>query len=430
MTLLGIEYGYLEVEPHAAQQRRSDREVILLLHGAGGNKHEWTFPAWRGLNIDHQHDPADRHSNGNLTPPLLPLPQFSLSDDRAVRCWRSILLALGHTIVNYTQEEPDEPIDIALTQFENRIVPFIRDEVLTGNLAGKRVVVLAHSRGGILARYYLANHPQDGSAWIRSVITLSSPHSGSDAPNAARRIRDELFLLAVPLFAADPVVLLLALLARLGIDVEPTDAQAQLVPGDPLFALLSQPADTPNIEFHTFAGSSVRVSRLYIWNWWPGSWVPRWDFPNPIPHFDWTLFPTEIDPISPMLDRVPDAAVFAEQREGQGDLCVTVDSARLPGVPHRSLPINHGEALFDETLFAEVADLLGTPLGNTFAEECTTGWIGNVRTRELHDPSRKTAQCQLDEIIHRWPFSLPDDAFDAGYDGCAYCMPQDHHPER
>jgi hypothetical protein len=25
------------------------------------------------------------------------------------------------------------------------------------------------------------------------------------------------------------------------------------------------------------------------------------------------------------------------------------------------------------------------------------------------------------------PFSTSEDAFAEGYDGCAYCMPQDHH---
>ena len=91
--------------------------------------------------------------------------------------------------------------------------------------------------------------------------------------------------------------------------------------------------------------------------------------------------------------------------------------------------MNHGEALFDETLFAEVTALLGTPLGDTIAETCVMGWVGNSRTLELHDLSRETSQCQLDEIVNRWPFSLPEEAFRAGYDGCAYCMPEDHHPE-
>ena len=128
-----------------------------------------------------------------------------------------------------------------------------------------------------------------------------------------------------------------------------------------------------------------------------------------------------------MLDQIPDFAVFPEQRQGQGDIAVTVNSARLPGVPHRSLPIHHGQAFFDDDLFAHVANILGTPLGSLEVEECMQGFIGNRRSRELHDPTRETRQCQLDEIIDRWPFSSLEAAFADGYDGCAYCMPEHHH---
>ena len=434
MTLLGVEHGYLEVEPHAPEERRSDREVILLLHGTGGNKQEWSFPSWRGHNYDNERPPRNRHSDNNLTPPWNFLPDFSFSDRKEVRCWRSILLALGHTIIYYSQDHPDRRIDDeegALPQFEDQIVPFIRNEVLTGGLAGKRVVIIGHSRGGILTRLYLARHPDTASAWIRRVITLCSPHGATNAPIAKRMLRDEVLrLFGLPAWLLNAVLALLAPLPLIGpLDVDPTPAQAQLLPGDPLFDQLSQPGDTPDIEFHTFGGTSVTLSRVYSWNWTWESFFPHWDLPNPLPLYDWTKFPTEVWSASPLLDQIPDDAVPAEVREGQGDIAVTIESARLPGVPHQSLPLNHGEALFDETLFAQVADILRTPLGNIAAEECTSGWIGNLRTRELHDPSRERPNCQLDEIVHRWPFSSPDEAFAAGYDGCAYCMPEHHHPE-
>jgi pimeloyl-ACP methyl ester carboxylesterase len=433
MTLLGAEFGFLEVEPHAPEDRRPDRDVILLLHGTGGNKFEWSFPAWRGWNYDHENDPENRHSDNHVSPPWNLLPRFSLSDKRDIRCWRTVLLALGHTIIYYSQDGEDDAIEVARDQFEDLIVPFIRDNVLTGALAGKKVVVIGHSRGGILTRLYLARHAEEASDWVQRVITLNSPHHGTDAPNATRRLRDEIqvlaLLLGLSLGAPFSVNLLLGLIIRFGFDVDPTDAQAQLVPGDALFAQLSLPADTPDIAFHTFGGSSVTVTRVYAWYFTPGSFVPRWTFPNPVPHWDWTLFPVEIAPISPMLDAIPDAAVFAEQRQGEGDVAVTIASAQLPGVPHRTLPIHHGEAFWDEPLFAEVADILGTPLGNTVADECQMGFVGNRRTLELHDLSRERRNCQIAEILAPWPFERPQDAFDEGYDGCAYCMPEEHHSE-
>ena len=205
MTTLGEEFGFLEVEPHVPEERRPDRDVVLVLHGTGGNKQEWTFPAWRGHNYDLGR-PADRHSNNHLTPPLDVFPpDVSLSDKKNVRCWRSVLLALGHTIIHYSQDRPDHRIEHAITQFETHIVPFIRDEVLTGPLASKRVTIIGHSRGGILARHYLSRHPE-GEEWIQRVITLCSPHGATNAPLVGRRIRAELELLLLPLLTTDPAL--------------------------------------------------------------------------------------------------------------------------------------------------------------------------------------------------------------------------------
>lgn len=109
MTLLGAAYGYLEVEPHIPEERRADREVILLLHGTGGNKQEWSFPIWRSLNYAHDSTPSYRHSDNHLIPPWNLLPDFSLSDRKRVRCWTSILRALGHTVIYYSQDGPHSP---------------------------------------------------------------------------------------------------------------------------------------------------------------------------------------------------------------------------------------------------------------------------------------------------------------------------------
>jgi hypothetical protein len=122
---------------------------------------------------------------------------------------------------------------------------------------------------------------------------------------------------------------------------------------------LSQPADTPDTDFYTFGGSSVTVTRVYAWYCKPGSVVPRWTPPNRARHWDSTLFPVEIEPISPMQDAILDAAVFAEQRKGEEDACVTIASSQLPGVPHQTLPIHHGEAFFDEPMFGAVATFSG-----------------------------------------------------------------------
>jgi pimeloyl-ACP methyl ester carboxylesterase len=423
VTLLDAEHGFLEVEPHDPAERRSDREVVVLLHGLGGNKADWSFPAWRSYHWDFDGVPADRESDNHLYPPVNPwdlLPEFSLSDLRdGVRCWTGVLTSLGHTVVSYSQDGPQQRVDVPLEQFEDRIVPFLRDEVLTGALAGKRVVLLCHSRGGILARAYLRRNP-DASEWISRVITLCSPHQGTLAPNAKQRLVDA--ATALGLFPFRPLV---SAITRITGWLDESAGAQQLLPDDPIFADLALPAELPDIDFATFGGTSVRYTRVYSWHFTPDSYVPNLgDFPDI--RFDWTLLPVEIPVVSPAMECLPDPVVDDEQDEGEGDGLVADDRARLPDAPHRSLPINHAEALWDEGLFAEVAALLGTPLNGDETVECVRGFVGNQRSREVHDPSRKRRNCQLDEIVEPWPFKRAEEAFDAGYDGCAYCMPEHH----
>ena len=77
---------------------------------------------------------------------------------------------LGHTVIAYSQDGKNDVAEVPLQQLEELIIPYIRETVLQGPLAGKKVTVIAHSRGGILIRYYLARNPEAASEWIERVI--------------------------------------------------------------------------------------------------------------------------------------------------------------------------------------------------------------------------------------------------------------------
>lgn len=372
MTLLGAEHGFLEVEPHDPRDRRADREVVLLVHGLGGSKDDWRFPVTRDLHYDLLRPPPDRHDDNHLTPPLSPLdhlPEFGLSPKRSdVRCWTGVLKALGHTVVNYSQDGRQSTVDVPLAQFEQRIVPFLRAQVLTDRLAGKRVVVLCHSRGGILIRAYLHRHPDEGSAWIGRVITLCSPHQGTRAPRAKQRLADAAAVIGGGIgLGATP--LLLDLVARVTGFLGESAGANQLVPGSPVFDDLATPADVADVDVRTIAGTSVRYGRIYAFFYTPDSYLPNWsDFPDI--RFDWTKFPVELPLASPLLDALPDALVDEEQDGGKGDGLVADSKARMAGAPHESFRVNHAQALWDEQLFARVAGLLGTPLSGAGRVDC------------------------------------------------------------
>lgn len=422
MTGLGPEFGFLQVSPAAPADRRGDREVVLLLHGLGGSIFDWRYPQWRGLHYEHR-TPRDRHSDNNLSPPpSLPFRDISTADMRDdIRCWAGVLRGLGHTVINYSQDGNQDRVEVPLAQLEDKIVPHIRQQILRGNLANKRVTVIGHSRGGILIRRYLGEHLIDAPDWIGTVITIASPHGGTNAPLAKGRIGDIVNALALPdlpLGLPNPNSLIRMVTDRIFDWYDVTPGAQQLLPDDPMFLTLPMPVDTPSIRFFTFGGSSVRFSGLYYWRYDRSSYLPG-GFPDL--RFDWTESASEIPFISPLLDSVPDGLLFEEQVEGRGDSCVTVESSRLAGAVHETLAFNHAEALWDESLFERVGAILGTPAQNLTTEGCGVGILANASTRQFHDTTQENGNCQLREIRRIEYFDTAAEARTAGYDGCFWC---------
>lgn len=65
------------------------------------------------------------------------------------------------------------------------------------------------------------------------------------------------------------------------------------------------------------------------------------------------------------------------------------------------------------------------------AEMAATGelyderYLGNTRTKEVHDLDQEVENCQIDKIIeagHAQPFDTLEDAHARGYDNCAFCL--------
>ncbi len=340
-----------------------------------------------------------------------------------------MLRSVGHTVINYSQDGPQDKVEASLEQLETLIVPFIRNEVLVGPLSGKKVVLLCHSRGGILARAYIGANQSDAVEWIEQVITLCSPHQGTLAPLAKKKLADAaLGLLLGPILSLAHVdALLLSAVNKVTGWFSESEGANQLLPNNQVFDTLADPGDVPQIPFATFGGTSVRFMRLYYWLYEPSSFAPNfWDFPDV--RFDYELYPVQLPIISPMFDQLPDAVVDDEQDNNEGDGLVADARARLPGAPHTSFPINHAEALWDEELFRRIAAMLGTPLVGDEVFECAQGFIGNTRTMQFHDPSRENTNCQLSEILAPTSFKSEEEALELGYDGCYWCLREFHTP--
>lgn len=121
---------------------------------------------------------------------ILPVERLWMGRDRMRPCSRPLLLvhgyscsrgvwwllrrrleAAGHTVATVSLAPPYTNIGKLVPELGQRI------EKVCKATGADRVVLVAHSMGGLVCRSYLARH---GSDRVERLITISSPHSGSE----------------------------------------------------------------------------------------------------------------------------------------------------------------------------------------------------------------------------------------------------------
>ena len=121
---------------------------------------------------------------------VMPFERLWMPPDRLRPCSRPLLLvhgyacsrgvwwrlrrdleAAGHTVASVSLYPPYTSIGKLVPQLARRI------EEVCAATGADQVVLVAHSMGGLVCRSYLARH---GSGRVERLITLASPHSGSE----------------------------------------------------------------------------------------------------------------------------------------------------------------------------------------------------------------------------------------------------------
>lgn len=112
--------------------------------------------------------PADRLAKGSH--PVLLIHGYGCS--RGV-WWlvRRRLEAAGHTVATVSLAPPNVSLGRLEPQLNQRI------EEVCAATGSQQVILVGHSMGGLISRCYLARH---GNARVARLITLASPHQGSD----------------------------------------------------------------------------------------------------------------------------------------------------------------------------------------------------------------------------------------------------------
>lgn len=351
--------------------------LVILLHGFGATSTDMTAPltARSGVAFDRTAAfPLYRDEGFHFTPPGLPVAGF-FSDPplTAVPSWRDALNAAGFSTVSYTQSSAAGPIAPNIVQL-NLLAGALSTNPM---FSGLRFAIVAHSRGGLIARAFLAAAARIPAlsgfmARMTALVTLHSPHLGTGIATNALAVDGLAARLAAVLAAAGiPPPGVLTMLR--GLTGNP--ALGEMTPGSPFLLSTAASEPAPGVVYHTFGGTSAAAVRLWANVFTPDSGIP---LPVPFPLFHWGSTPVvvgtplDIGSFAPIAVLAPMpivteimatlaalAALTPELAPGAGDVLVSNASAHLPFSATRTAnPINHAEALWDPILQAQVVAIL------------------------------------------------------------------------
>lgn len=332
------------------------KPLVLLIHGTSGNKFDMTAPdnglATGGTNFNFNYNAPmqpDRDLGWSGQSIIWGIHHFELDQLKPVTSWRQALQSNGYRTACYSQVDPAGFLARPVQEL-GKVMSYLRS-----TFPGTRIVLLGHSRGGLLIRKFIkqnaANRSLIGS--IAGVITLHSPHHGSHLASIASAINNW-----IDSVEAQNPLMGLVLEPLLRNQVNSPAFQEMAVNGPFLNDLQAGEQPLPGVVYHTFGGTSVKLTRLLNWVYSPISSVPQWHWP-PFHHI---IFQDEAWLFSPLINGLPqvpfEGMFLPEFVHGMGDVLTADEGARLPFATHHTNAINHGEALWDPNLQQQVLGVL------------------------------------------------------------------------
>jgi pimeloyl-ACP methyl ester carboxylesterase len=158
------------------------KPILILIHGFGATEKSWTNPYEEFLvrgKVSFDYVLADYRERPS--PPYFPFGKFKnycLStplrrlSSRPPALW-DVLKDRGYNLITWTQGKTYGPIALAVEEL-NGIVE--ESEVIFGG--GGPLILVGHSRGGLVARKWIQDHP-DKRGRVDGLILMACPNGGS-----------------------------------------------------------------------------------------------------------------------------------------------------------------------------------------------------------------------------------------------------------
>ncbi len=283
-----------------------DKPAVVFIHGLGMDKNIWA-------------DPAKSRILGGMFPLRILLNKISFNETQEnVRTLFHDLQSRGYPVITWSQKRPAGPMDFAVSEL-NEIVEF------AGGITKKGIILIGHSRGGLIARKYLVTNTKV----MRGLYTISTPHHGSSIAKIGEYLSPLGSMLA-PLIPSGKIGLLAGAIKRTA-DFLRSGAFLELLPGSDFFRTLK---DRPlnDLSYASFGGTSPTLFDLY-----------NLSFPD-------------------VFEKIIPANFYPEElKKGRGDGLVSTESSRLPWThEHQNAHCNHAEILFEEGIRAGLVKIIET----------------------------------------------------------------------
>jgi pimeloyl-ACP methyl ester carboxylesterase len=279
----------------ASHQGSGNRPVIVFIHGLGMDKNIWI-------------NPSDSRILAGTFPLKILLNRRAAQDQsRVIATLYDDLKQRDYSLIAWSQQRPAGPIASVVKELH---------EIMKAahELSQSGIILVGHSRGGLIARKYLAT---TGGTSVKGLLTIATPHKGSSIAGISRYITP-LISLIDPFIPAGSRGTRSSAIKRT-MEFLKSRALKELLPDSSFFQSLE---DGPLawVYYASVGGTNPTLFK-----------ISDYSFPD-------------------MLEKVIPAQLYPEElKQGRGDGLVSTESSRLPWTnEHHVFPFNHAEILFDE----------------------------------------------------------------------------------
>ncbi len=336
--------------------------IVLLVHGIGGNFRHWSDPVGMNVNDTWLFDTTNHppHSgNGIIVSPAY--------QPGAVTSWTQFLSSNGISYINFSQSKPGDLIEYAvnevvtlLTNLESVVFSEFEQDVAANGGQVPPLIIVAHSRGGLVTRNALKRLGSAGVPHLRKVITLCTPHHGSYMPKFANdynnTLHNQVSFAALGQHLPGPLAGFLhntidkaletvanwvrnTLLHTFG-SLAQSPGFDELIPDSPMFqSLIQDEQPLPGVQYYGFGGNNPTVINVFF------------GVAGQVIH----LLATASNQLMALIAHIPgvhDTYGGLTELNG-GDSAVGPQSSRWPdafNAPHQTFGLNHMQVLIDKPL--------------------------------------------------------------------------------